>query len=136
MHTTTCIMYMHLLLVLLHFTLKHTYTQYSTVHMHLCTLYACKYMCLHFLSCVLYSFIFPIFSLPVSPPPSGDSEDACPNIVWRCDLLKKMDLSHNRLRTLPDTFKNLRRLNTFTVSYNHLHSLPSSMGLGCINLVS
>ena len=67
---------------------------------------------------------------------SGDSEDACPDLTWRCDLLKKIDLSHNRLRTLPDTFKSLRRLNTFTVSYNHLHALPPSMGLGCINLVS
>ena len=131
-------MYMHLSFGFASFhTQTHiqVHTQYSTVHMHLCTLYACKYICLHFLLCVLYSFIFPILSLPASPP-SGDSEDACPNIVWRCDLLKKMDLSHNRLRTLPDTFKNLRRLNTFTVSYNHLHSLPSSMGLGCINLVS
>ena len=77
-----------------------------------------------------------LLSLSLSLSLSGDPEDACPDLTWRCDLLKKIDLSHNRLRTLPDTFKTLRRLNTFTASYNHLHSLPPSMGLGCINLVS
>ena len=67
---------------------------------------------------------------------SGDPEDASPNVIWCCELLKRLDLSHNRLRALPDMFKKLKRLNTLIVSYNYLNELPSSCSLGCVNLVS
>lgn len=59
-----------------------------------------------------------------------------PNIRWTCEKLKKIDLSHNRLRGLPDTFDELRRLSVIHLSHNYLKELPQSCCWGCVNLVS
>lgn len=59
-----------------------------------------------------------------------------PNIRWTCDKLKKLDLSRNRLRALPDTFDDLKRLSVINVSHNYLKELPQSCCWGCLNLVS
>ena len=56
-------------------------------------------------------------------------------VHWSCEKVKKLDLSHNHLRALPDTFNDLRRLNTLHVSHNNLQELPPSCSWGCINLV-
>ena len=92
------------------------------------------------------SFPLPLFlSLSLSPPPLSFSfapppshqYPGLPNDVdWRCDKLKKLDLSHNRLRALPDTFQDLRRMVALNVSYNHLKEIPQSCSWGCVNLVS
>ena len=66
----------------------------------------------------------------------GDMDDACPDAEWTCEKVKRFDLSHNRIRTLPERFDNLRRLNTLNVAYNYLQELPVSLSWGCINLVS
>ena len=58
------------------------------------------------------------------------------DVQWRCDKLKKLDLSHNRLRALPDSFHDLRRMVTLNISYNNLKELPQSCSWGCVNLVS
>ena len=50
--------------------------------------------------------------------------------------MKRLDLSHNRLHSLPDTFTDLRRLNVLMLSHNSLKELPPSCSWGCINLVS
>ena len=68
--------------------------------------------------------------------PSGDTEDASPDVIWTCEKLKRLDLSHNRLRSLPDRFDGLRRLNTLNVSYNYLNDLPQTCSWGSISLVS
>ena len=52
-----------------------------------------------------------------------------------CEKLKKLDVSHNRLRALPDTFDELRMLNVMNLSHNYLNELPQSCSWGCINLV-
>lgn len=57
-------------------------------------------------------------------------------IAWTCESLKKLDLSHNGLKALPDTFGNLHHLTYLHVSHNSLLELPPSCSLGCINLVS
>ena len=56
--------------------------------------------------------------------------------AWMCESLKKLDLSHNSLKALPDTFGNLHLLTYMHVSHNSLQELPPSCSLGCINLVS
>lgn len=66
----------------------------------------------------------------------GDIDDACPDAIWTCEKLKRLDLSHNRIRSLPEHFDNLRRLNTLNLAYNYLQELPVSLSWGCINLVS
>ncbi len=58
------------------------------------------------------------------------------DFFWRCDQLKKLDVSHNRIRALPDCFSDLRRLGTLCASHNYLKELPQSCSWGCINLVS
>ena len=58
------------------------------------------------------------------------------DFFWRCDRLKKLDVSHNRLRALPDCFSDLKRLGTLSASHNYLKELPQSCGWDCINLVS
>ncbi len=55
---------------------------------------------------------------------------------WCCDKLKKLDVSHNRIRALPDCFSDLKRLGTLSASHNYLKELPQSCSWGCINLVS
>ncbi len=55
---------------------------------------------------------------------------------WRCEKLKKLDVSHNRIRALPDCFSDLKRLGTLSASHNYLKELPQSCSWGCINLVS
>ncbi len=55
---------------------------------------------------------------------------------WCCDKLKKLDVSHNRIRALPDCFSDLKRLGTLNASHNYLKELPQSCSWGCINLVS
>ena len=91
--------------------------------------------------------LFPSFSLSLSPlslffflpPPPRHTHQhpGLPNDVdWRCDKLKKLDLSHNRLRALPDTFQDLRRMVALNVAYNHLKEIPQSCSWGCVNLVS
>lgn len=57
-------------------------------------------------------------------------------IRWTCEKLKKLDLSHNRLRALPDTFDEVKRLSVMNLSHNYLKELPQSCSWGCINLVS
>ncbi len=57
------------------------------------------------------------------------------DIQWTCDKLKKLDLARNRLRSLPDTFKDLRRLSVMNLAHNYLHELPQSCCWGCVNLV-
>ena len=57
-------------------------------------------------------------------------------VYWKCDKLKKMDVSHNRLRGLPECFSDLKRLSTLNASHNYLKELPQSCSHGCINLVS
>ena len=49
--------------------------------------------------------------------------------------MKKLDISHNRLKALPDTFGDLHLLTYLHVSHNALLELPPSCSLGCINLV-
>ena len=58
------------------------------------------------------------------------------DVEWHCDKLKKLDLSHNRLRALPDTFHDLRRMVALNVAYNYLKEIPQSCSWGCVNLVS
>ena len=58
------------------------------------------------------------------------------DIKWVCEKMKRLDLSHNRLHSLPDTFTDLRRLNVLMLSHNSLKELPPSCSWGCINLVS
>lgn len=58
-----------------------------------------------------------------------------PDVRWACDKLKKLDLSHNRLRALPDTFDDLKRLSVLNLSHNYLKELPQSCSWGCLNLV-
>jgi len=58
-----------------------------------------------------------------------------PDARWRCEKLKKLDLSHNRLRSLPDTFDDLKRLSVLNLSHNYLKELPQSCSWGCLNLV-
>ena len=81
--------------------------------------------------------LFPPLSLFFFCPPPPHQYLGLPNDVdWRCDKLKKLDLSHNRLRALPDTFQDLRRMVALNVSYNHLKEIPQSCSWGCVNLVS
>ena len=101
----------------------------------------------YYCASLLFSSPFPLslplplfFSLSLSlflSPPSPHQYLGLPNDVdWRCDKLKKLDLSHNRLRALPDTFQDLRRMVALNVSYNHLKEIPQSCSWGCVNLVS
>ena len=65
-------------------------------------------------------------------PPPGLAND----VEWHCDKLKKLDVSHNYLQALPDTFFDLSRMVALNVSYNHLQEIPLSCCWGCVNLVS
>lgn len=76
-----------------------------------------------------YITLPPPLSLPL--PLSGLPAD----IKWLCEKLKRLDVSHNRLHCLPDTFSDLRRLNVLMLSHNSLQELPPSCSWGCINLV-
>ena len=58
------------------------------------------------------------------------------DIRWTCDKLKKLDVARNRLRSLPDTFHDLRRLSVMNLAHNYLKELPQSCCWGCVNLVS
>jgi leucine-rich repeat kinase 1 len=75
--------------------------------------------------------------LPGDPDdPSAQTSTGLPaDIKWVCEKLKRLDLSHNRLHSLPDTFTDLRRLNVLMLSHNSLKELPPSCSWGCINLV-
>eukprot|EP00731_Ephydatia_muelleri_P016582 Em0009g1006a len=84
--------------------------------------------------CLSYNILA---TLPGDPEdPSAQSNDGhIIEVHWSCEKVKKLDLSHNHLRALPDTFNDLRRLNTLHVSHNNLQELPPSCSWGCINLV-
>ena len=58
------------------------------------------------------------------------------DLNWTCQKLKKLNISHNHLRALPDNFRDLANLTVLTVSYNNLDSLPLSCCWGSVRLVS
>ena len=87
---------------------------------------------------LVFSQFYSVTLTPLSIPPARYlSLPGLPaDIKWVCEKLKRLDLSHNRLHSLPDTFTDLRRLNVLMLSHNSLKELPPSCSWGCINLVS
>ncbi|KAF5828725.1 hypothetical protein DUNSADRAFT_17177 [Dunaliella salina] len=58
------------------------------------------------------------------PPVKGTKAAAGEGEWWGWDEVKKLDLSRNRLRSLPNELTNLASLTSLDVSYNHLELLP------------
>eukprot|EP00731_Ephydatia_muelleri_P005646 Em0002g1822a len=67
--------------------------------------------------------------------PEYVTEEVIANMNWTCQKLKKLNLSHNHLKALPDNFRDLANLSVLTVSHNNLDSLPLSCCWGSVRLV-
>nr|XP_033807442.1 leucine-rich repeat-containing protein 57 [Geotrypetes seraphini]XP_033807444.1 leucine-rich repeat-containing protein 57 [Geotrypetes seraphini]XP_033807445.1 leucine-rich repeat-containing protein 57 [Geotrypetes seraphini] len=59
---------------------------------------------------------------------SGNKIETLPHLVGKFILLKTLTLNHNKLRVLPEELCKLKKLETLHLNSNHLTHLPSNFG--------